>query len=113
MFAVPLRESEVLRAVLDQLPRRVSALPQRRIDEGSEHVVIVLGTEVAVRIAREPGSASELLRRQKLVDALPPISLDIPRSLTPVVTVGETSGCAVQFVAGEPAPTGPVPASEL
>lgn len=113
MFPRPALETEVLQAVLDELPKRVASLERRRVDEGSAHVVFLIGTHAVIRIARSPNAEAAMRRSQELVDSLPELGIAVPRSLTRVVTVGSTSGCAVEFVPGVPAPAGPAPSARL
>jgi len=104
-------------SVLDQLEptARARALraPQRIVDEGSAYRVVLRGLEIAVRIARDSGTRALMEQRQHLVDALPPLGVRVPSSLTPVVTVGQRSAVGVVAVSGAPVMHGTVDGQEL
>lgn len=75
--------------------RALAAAGERRepaectwVEHGSS-TVVVLGERTAVRITRRPVGAVDLLRTQALVDALPDLPFDVPRSVAdPVETDG-------------------------
>lgn len=56
------------------------------VEHGS-NTVVALGQQAAVRIARQPAGAAELLRAQALVDTLPELPFAVPRSLGDPVEV--------------------------
>lgn len=58
------------------------------VEHGSS-TVVVLGERTAVRITRQPFGGADLLRTQALVDALPELPFDVPRTVAePVATDG-------------------------
>lgn len=78
------------------------------VEHGSSSLVGLAG-EVAVRVARAREGSAELRRAQALVDALPPLPFDVPRSVADAVEVEGWVAAPVQRVAGATtAPTPPV-----
>lgn len=99
--------------MLAQLPASVRGKNRRVIDGGSAHRIVLLGESAAIRIARDPDTGFTMTRRQALVDQLPALKFQLPRSLSEVVTVERMSAVAVEFVPGEDARKGAVSPAEL
>lgn len=77
------------------------------VRSGSSSLVILAG-EVAVRIGRDSESSAQLQRTQKLVDQLPTLTFEVPRSVTAARTHLGVTGVAVQRIHGERHPPEPV-----
>ncbi|TDE99036.1 DUF1679 domain-containing protein [Occultella glacieicola] len=73
------------------------------IEVGSASIV-VLGGRTALRVARQPSGAPELLRAQALVDSLPDLPFAVPRSIGEPVTVEGHLAIPTLRVEGEPHP---------
>lgn len=69
--------------------------------------LVVLADQVAVRIGRDDESARQMQRSQRLVDRLPRLSFEVPRSLVAPRTHAGVTGVAVIRIPGEPHPPGP------
>lgn len=79
----------------------------RRVEHGSANLVVLAG-RVAVRVARSADAASEALRAQRLVDALPTLPFAVPRSAGPAIddrAAGGVVAIAQERVDGEPHPS--------
>ena len=82
-------DDAVVRALVDDV-LAAAGDPARSADAawvrtGSSSIV-ALGLRTAVRVARDPGSAPELLRAQRVVDALPDLPFALPCSVGPAAT---------------------------
>ena len=80
----------------------------RRVEHGSANLVVLAG-RVAVRVARSADAASEALRAQRLIDALPALPFAVPRSAAPAIddrAAGGVVAIAQERVDGEPHPSG-------
>lgn len=77
------------------------------VRSGSSSLVVLAG-EVAVRIGRDSESAAQLQGTQKLVDQLPKLTFEVPRSVTPARTHLGVTGVAVERIHGQPHPPEPV-----
>jgi len=80
----------------------------RRVEHGSANLVVLAG-RVAVRVARTPVAASDTLRAQWLIDALPPLPFAVPRALGGAVGGPDTGGIiaiAQERIDGEVHPSG-------
>jgi len=82
-------DAAVVRALVDDV-LAAAGDPVRSADAawvrtGSSSLV-ALGLRTAVRVARDPDSASELLRAQRLVDTLPALPFALPRSVGTAAT---------------------------
>lgn len=75
------------------------------VETGSSSVV-ALTEGAAVRIARDPVAAREMLRTQELVDHLPPLPFDVPSSLAAPVQHDGLAAVATRRLAGAPHPAG-------
>lgn len=79
--------------------------------EHGSHTLVALTDDVAVRVTRQPHAADDLLRAQRLVDALPPLPFAVPRSVGDAVEREGYLAVPVQRLPGTPeAPTRPDPA---
>lgn len=80
----------------------------QRVEHGSANLV-VLAWRVAVRVARSADAASEALRAQRLIDALPALPFAVPRSAAPAIddrAAGGVVAIAQERVDGEPHASG-------
>ena len=100
--SVELRELRTGNKLLDR-GRAVSAGRAWEWAESGSASIVVLAEDVAVRVSRDAQSASTLMRSQSLVDALPELPFQVPRSMGPPVT---GRGTAVRRV---PAPATVMP----
>ena len=104
----------IVATAVSGLPLRIRRAPRTTINEGSAHLVVLLGEHAAVRVARDRFTASRLRQRQQLVDSLPSgIGLTVPRSLGPVVEIEGHAAVATEFVSGAPCPAGEGEPEEL
>ena len=94
--------SRALHDAGEKVPRR----DWERVEHGSANLVVLAG-RAAVRVARTAAAASETLRSQALIEALPPLPVAVPHALAPAV---EGSGGIVAVVQerllGAPHPSG-------
>lgn len=96
--------SRVLRAAGESTPRG----DWQRVEHGSANLVVLAG-RVAVRVARTADAASEALRAQRLIDALPRTPFAVPRSAAPAIDDRAATGMvaiAQERLDGEPHPSG-------
>lgn len=96
--------ARALGAAGERVPRR----DWQRVEHGSANLVVLAG-RVAVRVARTADAASEALRAQRLIDALPPLPFAVPRSAAPAIddrAAGGVVAIAQERVDGEPHPSG-------
>ncbi|MGC5165464.1 phosphotransferase family protein [Luteimicrobium sp. DT211] len=88
---------EVLTAAGD--PARAATAAWVRSGSSS---LVVLGERTAVRVARDPHAAPELLRAQRLVDALPYLPFAVPRSVGEVAVLDGVTAVPVRRLGGTP-----------
>ncbi|WP_402465373.1 phosphotransferase family protein [Isoptericola aurantiacus] len=74
------------------------------VEHGS-NTLVALTDRVAVRIARQRQAGGEVLRSQRLVDALPDLPFDVPRSLAAPVEIDGHVAVATRRLLGSPQPT--------
>lgn len=82
------------------------------IETGSSHVVVLAG-DAAVRVARSPETSAMTIRTQLLVDALPPLPFDVPRSLTPATSIDGITAIASRRITGDPKSAGSAEPGQL
>lgn len=114
-FATPeeaLVEELVLRALRSTGARSVPRDRWERIDHGSANVVVLVDA-VAVRVSRSPEAASVAARAQRLIDRLPPLPFELPRSLGAPVRLGGLVAIPQRRVVGASRPAGEVDAQAL
>ncbi|GAA3600756.1 phosphotransferase family protein [Agrococcus terreus] len=114
-FAAPeeaLVEELVLRALRSTGARSVPRDRWERIDHGSANVVVLVDA-VAVRVSRSPEAASVAARAQRLIDRLPPLPFELPRSLGAPVRLGGLVAIPQRRVVGASRPAGEVDAQAL
>lgn len=101
----------MLHAIVDVaiagLPPAAQAAQRSVVDIGSAHMVVLLPGSAAVRVARDPGTAAVMRKRQQLMDCIPTsVGFLLPRSLGPVVELGGFSAVATELIPGAPCPIG-------
>lgn len=69
--------------------------------------LVGLGSDTVVRIARSVSHAADLLRAQRLVDALPALPFEVPRSRTRPIAVNGVTGVGVCRLRGHARRSGP------
>lgn len=79
--------------------------PVEVVETGSSSLVVLTDT-AAVRVARGPMAADAMLRTQQLVDHLPELPVEVPRSLAPPARHGGAVAVATRRLEGEPHPSG-------
>lgn len=77
----------------------------RRVEHGSATLVLLCG-QTAVRVARERSAAATMRRVQQLVDALPALPFQVPRSRGRTVELNGLLAVPTQRIEGEPHPAG-------
>jgi len=77
----------------------------RWVESGSSAVVFV-SDEVVVRISRQRAGVSEMRRSQALVDALPVMPFEVPRSVGETVEIDGHVAVPVRRLHGDPHPAG-------
>lgn len=82
-----------------------AAGPWELIETGSSSLVAITEHH-AVRISRDVHAATHLERSQSLVDSLPALPFDVPRSLGGLVTADGLVAVATQRLMGKPHPYG-------
>jgi hypothetical protein len=75
------------------------------VESGSSTVVLLLG-ETAVRVGRQPWDSAAMLRSQALVDNLPELPFDVPRSVGMPAASGGYLAIPTRRLRGEPHPSG-------
>ncbi|WP_278234456.1 phosphotransferase [Isoptericola sp. AK164] len=81
--------------------------PARDVEwvEHGSNTLVALTDRAAVRIARQQQAGGEVLRAQRLVDALPDLPFDVPRSLAAPVKIDGYTALATHRLHGSPQPT--------
>jgi aminoglycoside phosphotransferase (APT) family kinase protein len=104
-------EDVVRRMVADQLPEYASAPVRRLSTSGSSNSLFRLGDDLLVRLPRQPGGASSILKEARW---LPQLQNSLPVAVPEVVAVGEPGNgypehwSVVRWVHGEhPTAAGP------
>lgn len=68
--------------------------------------LVILTAEAAIRVARDEAAAEEMLRSQQLVEHLPDLPFDVPRSLGAPVSLSGFVAVPTTRLRGEPHPAG-------
>lgn len=75
------------------------------IESGSNTIVLLRG-QTAVRVARQPTTSAGMLRSQALIDHLPNLPFDVPRSVGQSATLGGYLAIPTRRLQGDPHPPG-------
>lgn len=104
----------VVKAVTDQAGVNV---PRDRWDvrtTGSAHIVINIGHELSVRVAKTSVTASKVARRTEILRMLPyDLPFEVPRPVTRVITRSGQTAVGITWIKGEPRRQGMVPPKQL
>lgn len=104
----------VVTAVMDQAGFNI---PQDRWDirtSGSAHIVINMGHQLSVRVAKTDVTASKVARRTEILRMLPyDLPFEVPRPITRVITRQGHTAVGITWIKGEPRRPGPVPPKQL
>lgn len=104
----------VVRAVMEQAGL---ALPTDRWDirtTGSAHLIINMGSELSVRVAKTQKTGHLVARRTEILRRLPAdLPFEVPRPITRVITRHGITAVGLSWIKGEPRPQGPAPAKQL
>lgn len=106
---------EAVRRALDGAEDRTPLSEVEVCEEGTASLVL-LTDRTAVRVGRDQARGAELERTQGLVDSLPDLPFDVPRSLGPLVRSEQVTAVPTRRIGGEPQPPGtgdPGPLREL
>lgn len=79
-------ETLVARLIADQLPEHASAPARRLPASGSSNALFRLGDELLVRVPRQPGGSSTILKEARW---LPQLQHALPTAVPEIVAVGE------------------------
>ncbi|MFW0178985.1 phosphotransferase [Rothia sp. P7208] len=104
----------VVQAVMAQAGLNIS---QDRWDirtSGSAHIVINMGGELSVRVAKSDQVARHVARRTEVLRRLPHhFSFEVPRPITRTITRQGFTAVGLRWIKGEPRNPGPAPAKYL
>ena len=94
---------DIVQALTERAAPGERLLEIRQIGTSS---VVALTEHVAIRIARDSNTASTLIKKQQLVDALPEFSFDLPRSVGPAIEQDGIVAVPTARLRGKPHPAG-------
>lgn len=75
---------------------------------GSAHIVINMGNQLSIRVAKTPEVGASVARRTEILRILPTMPFEIPRPITRTITRNGYTAVGVTWVKGEPRKPGPV-----
>lgn len=106
-FVAPEREKTraVVVAALRAAGERAQPSSWQWIEYGSANVVVLAGA-AAVRVSRSARAVDGTLRAQRVIDALPSLPFDLPRSLAEPVREGDVVAVVQRRLRGAPHPSG-------
>ncbi|MDO4252571.1 MAG: phosphotransferase [Rothia sp. (in: high G+C Gram-positive bacteria)] len=104
----------VVQAVMDQAGLNVA---QDRWDirtSGSAHIVINMGSELSIRVAKTPEIGKMVARRTEILRRLPHnLPFEVPRPITRTITRNGYTAVGLSWIKGEPRHPGPAPAKAM
>ncbi|MGV3016786.1 phosphotransferase [Rothia sp. 88186D007BW] len=104
----------VVTAVMDQAGVNI---PHDRWDvrtTGSAHVIVNMGAELSVRIAKTPKTGHQVARRTEILRRLPQdLPFAVPRPITRVITRNGFTAVGLTWIKGEPRLQGSAPPKQL
>lgn len=94
---------DAVRYALDGAGDRTPLAEVEVCDAGTASLVL-LTARTAVRVARDASRGTELERARRLVDALPELPFEVPRSVGPAVVTEHLTAVPTRRIHGEPHP---------